>query len=122
VTADLHRQRISMTPVGAGRTPERPGRRSLTITSDSQVIDELIAPRASMACCDPETRWTPTQTGYFISYATWTYLLEPFQHKRRVAHPVHLPRADSDRADVRFGASHFGRSANKEAPTPDCPM
>jgi hypothetical protein len=31
-----------------------------------------------MAGFRPDTAWTAAQTGYFISYATWTYLLESF--------------------------------------------
>jgi hypothetical protein len=80
VTADIHRQRTSMTPFGAGRTLEFDGAADrVTITDDhGQVADELTAPRASMAGFTGDTPWTPTQTGYFISYATWIYLLEPF--------------------------------------------
>jgi hypothetical protein len=80
VTADVHRQRISMTPFGAGRMLEfdQAADRVIIRDGDGRMIDELIAPRASMAGFAPDTPWTPTQTGYFISYATWTYLLEPF--------------------------------------------
>jgi hypothetical protein len=31
-----------------------------------------------MAGFTGDTPWTPTQTGYFNSYGTWIYLLEPF--------------------------------------------
>ncbi|WP_214406192.1 hypothetical protein [Pseudonocardia lacus] len=84
VVADVHRQRISMTPFGAGRTLEHDQDADrVTVTDrDGQVIDELVAPRASMAGFAPDTPWTPAQTGYFISYATWTYLLEPFLFTR----------------------------------------
>jgi len=80
VTADIHRQRTSMTPFGAGRTLEFDNAADrVTITDDhGKVADELTAPRASMAGFTGDTQWTPTQTGYFISYATWIYLLEPF--------------------------------------------
>ena len=79
-TADVHRQHISMTPFGAGRTLEfdQAADRVAISERDGRVVDELTAPRASMAGFAPDTPWTPTQTGYFISYATWTYLLEPF--------------------------------------------
>jgi hypothetical protein len=50
VTADIHRQRISMTPFGAGRTPRIDGTADrVTITDDHGQVDELTAPRASMA-------------------------------------------------------------------------
>jgi hypothetical protein len=80
VTADVHRQRISMTPFGDGHTLEfdQAADRVAITDQDNQVVDELLAPRASMAGFAPDTPWTPTQMGYFISYATWTYLLEPF--------------------------------------------
>jgi hypothetical protein len=56
VTADLHRQRISMTPFGAGSTLEldQDADRVTITDSDGQVIDELIAPRASMAGFAPD--------------------------------------------------------------------
>ena len=80
VTADVHRQRISMTPFGPGRSLEFDGAvdRVAITDRDGQVVDELTAPRASMAGFAGDTAWTPTQTGYFISYASWMYLLEPF--------------------------------------------
>jgi hypothetical protein len=80
VIADVHRQRISMTPFGEGRVLEfdQAADRVAITDRDGRVIDELSAPRASMAGFAPDTPWTATQTGYFISYATWTYLLEPF--------------------------------------------
>ena len=69
-----------MTPFGEGRTLEfdQAADRVAITDHNNRVVDELIAPRASMAGFAPDTPWTPTQMGYFISYATWTYLLEPF--------------------------------------------
>lgn len=79
VTADLTRQRISMSPFGAGRTLHFDAAEDLvTITdADGTVVDQLSAPRASMAGFEGETQWSPAQMGYFISYATWIYLAEP---------------------------------------------
>jgi len=80
VTADIHRQRITMTPFGDGFSLEfDAGLDRARITgSRGQVQNELTAPRPSMAGYTGDTQWSATQTGYFISYATWMYLLEPF--------------------------------------------
>lgn len=80
VTADLTRQRISMSPYGEGRTLHFDAVQDLvTITdADGVIVDSLSAPRASMAGYQLDTTWSPTQMGYFISYATWTYLAEPY--------------------------------------------
>lgn len=79
VTADLRRQRISMSPFGEGRTLHFDAAEDLvTITdADGHVVDSLSAPRQSMAGYQGDTQWSATQMGYFISYATWTYLAEP---------------------------------------------
>jgi hypothetical protein len=80
VRADVHRQRITLAPFGPGRRVEFDAATDrVTVTDrDGQVVDELTGPRAGMAGFAPDTPWTPTQTGYFIGYATWTYLLEPY--------------------------------------------
>lgn len=80
VTAELKRQRISMRPFGEGRTLSfDAGEDLVTITDvDGVVVDRLSHPRASMAGYQLDTTWSPTQIGYFISYATWMYLVEPF--------------------------------------------
>ena len=80
VTADIHLQRIMMTPFGRGLNLEfDAGLDRVRITgSGGEVQDELTAPRRSMAGYTGDTQWSATQTGYFISYATWMYLLEPF--------------------------------------------
>ncbi|PZM33954.1 hypothetical protein DEI90_09765 [Curtobacterium sp. MCBD17_031] len=80
VTADVRRQHISMTPFGDGRTLTfDAGTDVVTITDgDGSVVDRLEHPRRSMAGYAGETKWTAAQTGYFISYATWMYLLEPW--------------------------------------------
>jgi hypothetical protein len=79
VTADIHRQHIAMRPFDSARTLQFDGVADrVEITDrDGRVVDELTAPRASMAGYAGDTPWTPTQTGYFISYASWMYLLEP---------------------------------------------
>jgi hypothetical protein len=80
VTAELKRQRISMRPFGERRTLSFDADADLvTITDvDGVVVDRLSHPRASMAGFQLDTKWSPTQVGYFISYATWMYLVEPF--------------------------------------------
>ena len=80
VTADIHRQRVAMTPVGDGSSLEFSSEldRVRIIGPSGNVQDELMEPRWSMAGYTGNTQWSATQTGYFISYATWMYLLEPF--------------------------------------------
>ena len=80
VDADIHQQRIRMTPFGDGHSVELDSTSDqVTITDKSgTVVDQLVHPRTSMAGYSGGTQWTAPQTGYFISYATWTYLLEPF--------------------------------------------
>ncbi len=79
VTADLKRQRISMRPFGEGRTLRFDAVEDLVVITDvdGTVVDRLSKPRASMAGYQEDTQWSPTQMGYFISYATWIYLAEP---------------------------------------------
>jgi len=78
-TADLSRQRISLGPYGEGRTLSFDAAEDLVRITDASgtVVDELLHPRASMAGFVADTQWSPTQMGYFISYATWLYLTEP---------------------------------------------
>jgi hypothetical protein len=80
VTADLTRQRITMGPFGEGQTLTFDNAQDLVTITDANgaVVDQLSAPRASMAGYQLDTTWSPTQMGYFISYATWTYLAEPY--------------------------------------------
>ncbi|UEL30092.1 hypothetical protein [Pseudarthrobacter sp. L1SW] len=79
VTAELARQRVSITPFGEGQTLTFDAARDLVTVTDATgaVVDSLSAPRLSMAGYLGDTQWSPTQMGYFISYATWTYLAEP---------------------------------------------
>ncbi|MEU1600304.1 hypothetical protein ABZ468_48040 [Streptomyces sp. NPDC005708] len=80
VAAAIHRQHIAMTPYGVGENLEFDAEADrVRITgAGGEVRDELKAPRQSMAGYAGDTQWSATQTGYFISYATWMYLLEPY--------------------------------------------
>jgi len=80
VEADIHQQRIRMNPFGNGHSVELDSASDqVTITDKSgAVADKLVQPRMSMAGYTGSTPWTAPQAGYFISYASWTYLLEPF--------------------------------------------
>jgi hypothetical protein len=83
VTLDARREHITFAPFTApDRTsvldvdPER-----VTIqTSDGEVVEERIAPRASFPSGfdDFKTTWDAVQVAYFTSAATWNYLTEPF--------------------------------------------
>lgn len=79
VVGDVKTQRISMTPFGAGNTLHFDAGLDLVTITDAkgEEINRLEQPRAAMKGFGMETPWTPTQMGYFISYATWTYLLGP---------------------------------------------
>ena len=80
VTADVRRQRISMTPFGEGHRLDfdmAADRVTIFKADDGTVADSLDAPRHSMAGYARDTKWSSTQTGYFISYATWLYVMEP---------------------------------------------
>jgi hypothetical protein len=83
VTLDAHREHITFAPFSA---PDRmsvldvdPERVSIQ-TSDGQVIEERVAPRASFPSDfdDLNTTWDAIQVAYFTSAATWIYLTEPF--------------------------------------------
>ncbi|MFD8339302.1 hypothetical protein ACFV42_42795 [Streptomyces solisilvae] len=80
VTAAINRQYISMTPYGAGNNLEFDAEADRIRISGAggDVCDELTAPRRSMAGYTKDTQWSAAQTGYFVSYATWMYLLEPY--------------------------------------------
>jgi hypothetical protein len=79
VTASLHQERVSHTPLGpAGRhssfTPERVAIES----DDGTVLEALDQPRTSFAGHTPETPWSTLQLAYFVGAAMWTYLTQPF--------------------------------------------
>jgi hypothetical protein len=81
VEADTRQERIALTPFAAADwdleflvDPER-----VKVTDAGQVaVDERADPRASFAGYDALTPWDTLQTGYFLSYALWNYLTEPF--------------------------------------------
>src|SRR5918998_4552090 len=69
VTADLTQQRITMGPFGEGQTLTFDNAQDLVTITDANgtVVDQLSAPRASMAGYQLDTPWSATQMGYFIS-------------------------------------------------------
>ena len=81
VTAYVRRQRISMTPFGEEhRLDFDMAAYCVTIfkADDGTVADSLDAPRHSMAGYARDTKWSATQAGDFISYASWLYVMEPY--------------------------------------------
>ena len=79
VTASLHEERASHSPFGAADrhssfTPERVA----IETTDGTVVEALDQPRASFAGHTLETPWSMLQLAYFVGYAMWTYLTQPF--------------------------------------------
>jgi hypothetical protein len=81
VELDTQRQHIALTPFGGadwdlelGVDPEH-----VAVTdSEGEVVEERTDPRASFAGYDVTSKWDVLQTGYFVSYAIWNYLTEPF--------------------------------------------
>ncbi|MEU6745475.1 hypothetical protein ABZ914_04540 [Spirillospora sp. NPDC046719] len=78
VTVDLHRQHTRQEPFFADGhhtnfTPERVA----VETSDGEVVEELLDPRASFAGHELTTPWSRLQLAYFSGYAMWTYTTEP---------------------------------------------
>jgi hypothetical protein len=78
---DTQHEHIGFTPFGAadwdlefGVDPEH----VMVKDVEGEVVDERTDPRASFAGYDVSSRWDVLQTGYFISYAMWNYLTEPF--------------------------------------------
>ena len=79
VTASLHEERASHRPFGAADrhsvfTPERVA----IETEGGNVVEALDQPRASFAGHTLETPWSTLQLAYFVGYAMWTYLTQPF--------------------------------------------
>jgi hypothetical protein len=81
VELDTRREHIGFTPfAGADWTlefsvnPERVVVRDL----EGDVVEERTDPRRSFADYDRNSKWDVPQTGYFIGYAIWNYLTEPF--------------------------------------------
>jgi hypothetical protein len=81
VELDARRQHIGFTPFGGsdwdlefGIDPEH-----IAVTdSEDTVVEERTDPRNSFAGYGVSSRWDMLQSGYFISYAMWNYLTEPF--------------------------------------------
>ncbi|HEV3450639.1 MAG TPA: hypothetical protein VG869_05485 [Acidimicrobiia bacterium] len=81
VELDTRREHIGFTPFGGAdwtlefsSDPERVVVRDL----EGTVVEERTDPRTSFAGYDQTSKWDLSQTGYFISYAIWNYLTEPF--------------------------------------------
>jgi hypothetical protein len=83
VTAALDRQYVSVRSAKSGHTIFFDGKQDRVIVTaqSGEVVENLEHARQSMlalAPLGPSTRWTAAQTGHFIGYALWTYLLEPY--------------------------------------------
>jgi hypothetical protein len=81
VDLDARREHIGLTPFGGadwtlefGTDPERVVVRDV----EGDVVEDRTDPRASFAGLGVTSPWDLTQTGYFIGYALWNYLTEPF--------------------------------------------
>lgn len=81
IELDTQREHIRFSPFGgAGRTLEfdvDPERVRVS-DADGTVVEERVDPRPSFAGYDVTSKWDVAQVGYFISYAIWNYLTEPF--------------------------------------------
>jgi len=81
VELDTQRGTIRFTPfAGTDRSLEfgvEPERVVLK-AADGTIIDERSDPRSSFAGYDRTSRWDALQVGYFVGYANWNYLTEPF--------------------------------------------
>lgn len=78
---DTRREHIELTPFLA---PDRtsvvdtaPDRVTIN-AADGSVVEHRDQPRGSMVGVDPNRPWDAAQLAYFISYAMWNYLTEPF--------------------------------------------
>jgi hypothetical protein len=81
VELDTRREHIGFTPFGGvewdlelGLDPEH----VVVTDGEGAVVEERTDPRASFAGYNMASKWDLLQTGYFISYAIWNYLTEPF--------------------------------------------
>lgn len=81
-TVDLRTQHTSLAHFGATdlRTEFTADRVAVVRTTDrgDELVEELVAPRASFAGHVLETPWTRLQLAYFTGYAMWTYNTEPW--------------------------------------------
>lgn len=81
VHLDTARQHITIAPFAG---PDRvltfsTGPEQVTLTAaDGTVAGTRPDPRRSFAGYDTAAQWDALQTGYFVSYALWNYLTEPF--------------------------------------------
>lgn len=80
VEADLHSERIRQVQQDTGRVTEfdKSADRVTVTAADGTLIDALDHPRASFHGYGTDTQWSVAQMGYFRSYATWHYLVEPY--------------------------------------------
>jgi hypothetical protein len=83
VSAALDRQYVSVRSAKSGHTIFFDGAQDRVIVTakSGQVVEDLEHARQSMlalAPLGPITPWTAAQTGHFIGYALWSYLLEPY--------------------------------------------
>lgn len=117
VTANLAQQEITIAPFGPGNTLHFDAAQDLVTITDGKgtVVDSLSAPRQSMSGFQGDTPWSPTQMGYFISYATWTYLAEPLLFTLPGVHTREIDPWDEDgeqwrRLEVTFPDSIHSHS------------
>ncbi len=81
VDLDARHEHIGLTPFGGadwtlefGTGPDHVVVRDV----EGDVVEERTDPRASFAGLGVTSAWDLAQTGYFIGYALWNYLTEPF--------------------------------------------
>ena len=77
--ASLHQVLESHHPFGAGdlRSAFSPHRVAIE-TTGGEVVEAMDQPRDSFAGHTFETPWTRLQLAYFVGYAIWNYLTQPF--------------------------------------------
>jgi hypothetical protein len=81
VELDTRREHVGVTPFGGAdwtlefsADPEHVVVRDL----EGDVVEERASPRASFGGLGQSSQWDLGQTGYFVGYAIWNYLTEPF--------------------------------------------
>ncbi|MFB8004173.1 hypothetical protein [Nocardia sp. NPDC056000] len=79
VRAELHRQSAELFPFGAADLISTfTGDHIAIVTDTGDIVAERADPRASFAGHTLTTQWDRLQTAYFLNYAMWNYLNEPF--------------------------------------------
>lgn len=78
VTANVHRQRVTLAPFGPGTAVDFDADADRVLVTRGEEETRLDSPRRAMADLPREHPWSVAEAGYFIAYASWTYLLEPF--------------------------------------------